>query len=110
MIGLVAERKAFAIIFDTEFDHLWRNLTIDADQGGLRMAHVHDYSYDGIMRSYEQSHMRLGMNRIDLLVIHDGEIERMLPLVDQFVTNIDVAAGIITVDPPEGLPEDRIKK
>jgi D-threo-aldose 1-dehydrogenase len=39
--------------------------------GGLRMAHVHDYSYDGIMRAYEQSHMRLGMNRIDLLVIHD---------------------------------------
>ena len=46
----------------------------------------------------------------DLLVIHDGEIERMLPLVDQFVTNIDVAAGIITVDPPEGLPEERLKK
>lgn len=39
--------------------------------GGLKMDHVHDYSYDGIMRSYEQSHMRLGMNRIDLLVIHD---------------------------------------
>jgi D-threo-aldose 1-dehydrogenase len=32
---------------------------------------VHDYSYDGIMRSYEQSQMRLGMNRIDLLLIHD---------------------------------------
>ncbi len=45
----------------------------------------------------------------DLLVIHDGEVERMLPLVDQFVTHIDVAAGIITVDPPEGLPEARIK-
>ena len=39
--------------------------------GGLRFEHVHDYSYDGIMRSYEQSQMRLGMNRIDLLVIHD---------------------------------------
>lgn len=39
--------------------------------GGLRFDHVHDYSYDGLMRSYEQSHMRLGMNRIDLLIIHD---------------------------------------
>jgi len=39
--------------------------------GGLRFDHVHDYSYDGIMRSYEQSQMRLGMNRFDLLVIHD---------------------------------------
>src|SRR4051812_11635597 len=43
----------------------------------------------------------------DLLVIHDGEIERMLPLVDQFVTNIDIAAGVVTVDPPEGLPENK---
>ncbi len=39
--------------------------------GGLRFEHVHDYSDDGIMRSYEQSQMRLGMNRIDLLLIHD---------------------------------------
>ncbi len=39
--------------------------------GGLHFDHVHDYSYDGIMRSYDQSQMRLGMNRIDLLVIHD---------------------------------------
>ena len=39
--------------------------------GGLKFEHVHDYTYDGIMRSYEQSQMRLGMNRIDLLVIHD---------------------------------------
>ena len=43
----------------------------------------------------------------ELLVIHDGEIERLLPLVDQFVTNIDVDAGIVTVDPPEGLPESK---
>ena len=41
----------------------------------------------------------------DLLVIHDGDIERMLPLVDAFVTDIDVAARVVTVDPPEGLPE-----
>src|SRR5262245_40192566 len=43
----------------------------------------------------------------DRLVIHDGEIERMLPLVDAFVTQIDLDAGIVTVDPPEGLPEAR---
>jgi 16S rRNA processing protein RimM len=43
----------------------------------------------------------------DLLVIHDGEIERLLPLVDQFVTNIDLEAGVVTVDPPADLPESR---
>ena len=43
----------------------------------------------------------------DLLVIHDGDVERMLPLVDQFVTKIDLEAGVITVDPPEDLPESK---
>lgn len=32
---------------------------------------VYDYSYDGIMRSYEHSLQRLGLNRIDILYIHD---------------------------------------
>ena len=40
----------------------------------------------------------------DLLVIHDGELERLLPLVDEFVVGIDLEAGVVTVDPPEGLP------
>lgn len=36
---------------------------------------VYDYSYDGIMRSYEDSLQRLGLNRIDILYIHDiGEV------------------------------------
>jgi 16S rRNA processing protein RimM len=43
----------------------------------------------------------------DLLVIHDGELERLLPLVDEFVKSIDLAAGVVTVDPPEGLPEHK---
>lgn len=43
----------------------------------------------------------------DLLVIHDGELERLLPLVDAFVTGIDLEAGVVTVDPPDGLPEHK---
>jgi 16S rRNA processing protein RimM len=43
----------------------------------------------------------------DLLVIHDGELERLLPLVDEFVKTIDLAAGVVTVDPPDGLPTHR---
>jgi len=39
--------------------------------GGLHFDHVFDYSYDGIMRAYEDSLQRLGMNRVDLLLIHD---------------------------------------
>jgi D-threo-aldose 1-dehydrogenase len=32
---------------------------------------VYDYSYDGIMRSFEDSLQRLGLARIDILYIHD---------------------------------------
>jgi len=41
---------------------------------GLHFEHHHDYSYAGIMRAYEDSLLRLGMNRIDVLVIHDLDI------------------------------------
>jgi 16S rRNA processing protein RimM len=43
----------------------------------------------------------------DRLVIHDGDIERIVPIVDEIVTNIDLEANVITIDPPEGLPESR---
>ncbi len=46
---------------------------IDQDQwiGGLAFDHYFDYSYDAIMRSYEDSQQRLGLTKIDLLLIHD---------------------------------------
>lgn len=45
------------------FDDIW--------SGGLPFEVKWDYTYDGIMRSYEDSLQRLGMPRIDILVIHD---------------------------------------
>ena len=39
--------------------------------GGLEFDAVFDYSYDGVMRSFEDSLQRLGVNRIDVLLIHD---------------------------------------
>jgi D-threo-aldose 1-dehydrogenase len=39
--------------------------------GGLPFELRFDYGYDGVMRSYEDSLQRLGLPRVDLLVIHD---------------------------------------
>jgi D-threo-aldose 1-dehydrogenase len=39
--------------------------------GALPFEFYYDYSYDGIMRSYEDSLQRLGLPSIDLLLIHD---------------------------------------
>lgn len=39
--------------------------------GGLNFEVNFDYTYDGVMRSYEQALQRLGLDTVDALVIHD---------------------------------------
>ena len=39
--------------------------------GGLPFRIRWDFTYDGVMRAYEDSLQRLGVNRVDLLTIHD---------------------------------------
>jgi len=48
---------------DRVYSHSWAN-PFPFDQ-------VYDYSYDGIMRSYEDSLQRLGLASIDILFVHD---------------------------------------
>ena len=44
----------------------------DFRDGGLPgFAPVFDYTYDGVMRSLEHSHHRLGIARIDIVLVHD---------------------------------------
>jgi D-threo-aldose 1-dehydrogenase len=59
-IGRVLRAPRNPAAFDTGF---WA--------GGLHFEHHFDYSYSGIMRAYEDSLQRLGLNRVDLLLIHD---------------------------------------
>ena len=40
--------------------------------------------------------MATGAN--DVLVLRDGDVERLLPFVDAVVKSVDLAAGVITVD------------
>ncbi|HET6469324.1 MAG TPA: aldo/keto reductase [Geminicoccaceae bacterium] len=50
--------------------------TLDRGQwtGGLNMTWTYDYSYDGTLRAIDQSFQRLGIERIDILLIHDLDI------------------------------------
>ena len=43
-------------------------------RGGLNFRIVPDYSYDGAMRAFEQSLQRLGMDRVDVVHIHDVDV------------------------------------
>lgn len=51
------------------------SITDDRERDGFRSPMPfrmrYDYSYYGIMRSYEQSQQRLGLSKIDLLYVHD---------------------------------------
>jgi 16S rRNA processing protein RimM len=45
----------------------------------------------------------------DRLVVHHDGVERLLPVVDAFILDIDLDTATIVVDPPEGLPEEPIR-
>jgi D-threo-aldose 1-dehydrogenase len=42
--------------------------------GGLNFDAVIDYSREGTLRALDQSHARLGMNRLDIVLVHDVDI------------------------------------
>src|SRR5918994_4936868 len=62
------------------------------DNGLPGFAPVFDYSYDGVMRSLEHSHLRLGLARIDIALVHDVDfwtIKDRAVLDERFKTVMD---------------------
>ena len=43
-------------------------------QGGLDFQPVYDYGYDGTMKALDQSMQRLGLSKIDVVLIHDVDV------------------------------------
>lgn len=83
--GLLRTQPRDAFVVNTK---VGRILTRPAQREGFKPGHwagglpydiVFDYSYDGIMRAYEQSLQRLALNRIDSLVIHDADASYHAP-------------------------------
>jgi D-threo-aldose 1-dehydrogenase len=60
-------------VLSTKVGRLLRPRRLPAEPGDPPMPFetVYDYSYDGIMRSFEDSLQRLGLARIDILFVHD---------------------------------------
>ena len=74
-----ALRSRKDIVLSTKVGRLLKPVTGPVDENVVRHGYatpmpfepVYDYSYDAVMRSFEESLQRLGLSRIDLLYIHD---------------------------------------
>jgi D-threo-aldose 1-dehydrogenase len=76
---VLRQRPRGSFVLSTKVGRLMRPQpaeTIDRGKwtGGLNFQQVYDYGYDGVMRSFEHSLLRLGMNRVDILLIHDVDV------------------------------------
>lgn len=72
----LAPRDRDAFILSSKVGRLMRpDATVRPGDDGwaepLPFRPIFDYSYDGVMRSYEDSRQRLGTSRIDILYVHD---------------------------------------
>ncbi|MGL9623888.1 aldo/keto reductase [Bradyrhizobium sp. U531] len=70
------ERDSYAI--STKVGRLLRAPDVGAGEddhykGTSRERPVFDFSYDGVMRSAEESLVRLGLDRVDVLLVHDPD-------------------------------------
>ena len=77
---VLRDKPADSYVLSTKVGRLLEKTTVphpadDLFPAGLPFRVVYDYSYDGIMRSVEDSYHRLGLARIDIALIHDiGEM------------------------------------
>lgn len=68
-----------SFVLSTKVGRWLRPLRPDAPRDGLRtggldFAPTYELSYDGVMRAIDQSHCRLGIATIDILLIHDVDV------------------------------------
>ena len=73
-----------------------REVDLGGWSGGLPFEWHWDLSYDGVMRSYEDSLQRFGLNRVDLLTIHDLDYsEHATPeIADGYLDQLTRAGGL----------------
>ena len=68
--GIVLSTKIGRLLVDGPADEVTKELFIDAPEKQV----VFDYTYDGVMRSHDSSLERLGVDAVDILLIHDVDV------------------------------------
>ena len=62
--------KVGRLLFDCAPEEVTPEAFVDVPQKKI----VFDYSYDGVMKSFEASKKRLGFDKIDILLVHDVDV------------------------------------
>ncbi len=65
--NITLSTKVGRLLFDCEPHEVTPEAFVDVPQRRI----VFDYTYDGVMKSYEQSKERLGVDNVDILLVHD---------------------------------------
>jgi D-threo-aldose 1-dehydrogenase len=65
--NVVLSTKVGRLLLDCEPDEVTPESFVDVPQKRI----VFDYTYDGVMRSYEESKIRLGTDHANILLVHD---------------------------------------
>ena len=68
--GIVLSTKIGRLLVDGPVDETTKGLFVDAPEKQV----VFDYTYDGVMRSHDASLERLGVEAVDVLLIHDVDV------------------------------------
>lgn len=73
-------RHRESVVVSTKVGRLLRprpreDVDFESYDEGLPFALEFDYGYDGVMRSFEDSLQRLGLDRVDILFIHDVDVK-----------------------------------
>ena len=68
--GIVLSTKIGRLLVDGPVDETTKGLFVDPPE----RQPVYDYSYDGVMRSHEASLERIGIDAIDILLVHDVDV------------------------------------
>ena len=76
LVGDALRERREGVVLSSKVGRLLKPVDPAAQDKGnwvdpLPFNQLYDYSYDGIMRSYQDSQQRLGLDRIDILYVHD---------------------------------------
>lgn len=76
LVGDALRERREGVVLSSKVGRLLKPVSPAAQDKGswvdpLPFNQLYDYSYDGIMRSYQDSQQRLGLDRIDILYVHD---------------------------------------